>query len=156
MLQRVQSVYLFLVVVFSVLFFFFPLGVFSSEEMEGAIRLIGRNLSAENFQIEYSGFYRWVLIGITLVAISLSLFIIFQFRSRLYQVRLCRINILFYLVQLVVAFFYLDQLKSALALSSFSYGPAIYFPLVSLFLLLLAIRSIKKDEALVRAADRIR
>jgi hypothetical protein len=156
MLQRIQSAYLFLVVVFAVLFFFFPLGLFTLEGGTAAIKLIGKNLAVENLQADHAGIYRLGLMGLSLLVIFLTLFTIFQFRTRLYQVKLCRFNILIHLVQLVVAFFYLDQLKEALAHLSFAYGPAIFFPLASLFLVLLSIRSIKKDEALVRAADRIR
>jgi hypothetical protein len=156
MLQRIQSVYLFLVVIFGVLFFFFPLGLFTLESGSAAIKLIGRNLSPENIQAEYAGLFRWTLKGTGLVCIFLAMFTIFQFRSRLYQVKLCRFNILLHLVLLVVSFFYLDQLKASLSQLSFAYGPSIFFPLASLFLLLLAIRSINRDEALVRAADRIR
>lgn len=156
MLQRVQSVYLFLVVLFAVLFFFFPLGIFTLDGGSAAIKLIGKNLAVENLQADHAVIYRWVLKVVSLLIIFLTLYTIFQFRTRLYQVKLCRFNILFHLVKLVVSFFYLDQLKDSLDHLPFAYGPAIFFPLASLFLLLLATRSIKKDEALVRAADRIR
>lgn len=156
MLQRIQSVYLFLVVLFAVLFFFLPLGLFTPEGVSAAIKLIGRNLAVENMQGDFAGLYRWALKGVSLLIIFLTFFTIFQFRSRLYQIKLCRFNILFHLVQLVISFFYLDHLKDSLAHQPFSYGPAIFFPLASLFLLLMAVRSIKRDEALVRAADRIR
>ena len=145
-----------LVVVFAVLFYFFPLGLFDVEGGVAAIKLIGKDLPPENVQTDYAGVYRWTLMGAGLLGIVLALYTIFQFRERLYQVKLCRFNTLIHLVMLVVSFFYLDQLKASLSHLDFTYGPAIFFPLASLFLLLLSIRSIKKDEALVRAADRIR
>ncbi len=156
MLQRVQSVYLFLVVVFAVLYCFFPLGWFSVEEVSSAVKLIGKDLSLDNFLATHSTLFRAALMAMAAGVILITLYTIFQFRSRLNQIRLCRMNILLHLALLVTSFFYLDQLKAAAPYQSLGYGPSIFFPLASLFLLLLAIRAIKKDEALVRAADRIR
>ncbi len=156
MLQRIQSLYLVLVVLFAFLFLFFPIGSFRFNGETVAIALAGSNIATENFVGAYASMYRYALYALLLVVVVFTINIIFKYNRRLYQIRMGKINILFHLVLLVLSFFYLDHLRASLPESTLSYGPSIFFPLVSLFLILLANRYILKDEKLVRAADRIR
>lgn len=156
MLQRIQSVFLFLVFVFAVLFLVFPLGTFRMNDTVVSIVLVGGNLAPENHFTDYAQWFRMVLSLLPLLAMVFTTYIIFQFKKRMYQVKLGRVNLFIHLIILVVGFFYLDQLRDALPQMSFSYGPAVFFPIVSLILILRANRSIIKDEKMVRAADRIR
>ncbi len=156
MLQRIQSVYLFLIILFAVLFLFFPLGSLRLNGESFGILLIGSNLAPENFSGNYAGLYRYSLFAFLFIAALFTVYIIFQYRRRLFQIRLGKLNILLHLVILVLTFFYLDHLRAATPGSSIVYGPSVFFPLVALFLILLANRSIMNDEKLVRAADRIR
>ncbi len=50
----------------------------------------------------------------------------------------------------------IDNIRTQLEHYEVSYGPGIFFPIISLLFILLANRAIRKDENLVRAADRIR
>jgi hypothetical protein len=156
MLQRLQSVFLFLVFVFTVLFLVFPLGTFRMNGTVVNIVLVGSDLAAENHFSDYAQWFRMVLSVLPLLAMVFTVYIIFQFKKRMHQVKLGKVNMFIHLIILVVSFFYLDQLSSALPQMSFSYGPSVFFPIVSLVLILRANRSIIKDEKMVRAADRIR
>ena len=156
MFQRIQSVYLFLVILFTVLFFFFPLGSLRLNGESVSIMLTGSNLAPENFAGSYAKLFRFSLYVLLTVAIIFTLYIIFQYGKRLYQIRLGKIHILLHLIILVLTFFYLDHLRASLPIASLTYGPSVFFPVVSLFLILMSNRAIMKDEKLVRAADRIR
>jgi len=156
MIQRIQSVFLLLVIILAVLYLLFPLGSFTMNASQSNIILAGTNLAPENHLGEHTEWYRSVLSVLPLLVILFTVYIVLQYKRRIYQIRLCKINIMIHLVILVISFFYLDQIKGELPQMSFSYGPSIFFPLVSLILLLRANRSILRDEKLVRAADRIR
>lgn len=156
MLQRIQSLYLFVVIIFAFLFLFFPLGSFHLNGESVGIKLAGADISSENFVGGYANIFRYALYALLFVVVIFTSFIIFQYRRRLYQIRMGKINILLHLVILVLSFFYLDHIRASLSDSSLTYGPSVFFPLISLFLILLANRFIAKDEKLVRAADRIR
>lgn len=156
MLQRVQSVFLLLVVAFAILYLVFPLGIFKINDASVNIILASGSLAPENHAAAHALWYRSVLSVLPLLAMVFTVYIIFQYKRRIYQVKLGKVNILIHLIILVISFFYLDQLRGTLPQMTFSYGPALFFPLVSLVLILRANRSIIKDEKLVRAADRIR
>jgi len=58
-----------------------------------------------------------------------------------------------------MVFFYLDKVKAMVGEAidaTINYSPLLSAPVVAIFFCMLAIRSIKKDEALVRSADRLR
>lgn len=156
MLQRIQSVFLFLVFVFALLFLIFPLGTFRMNGTVVNIVLVGSDLAAENHFSDYAQWFRMVLSVLPLLAMVFTVYIIFQYKRRLFQVKLGKVNLFIHLIMLVVCFFYLDQLRNALPQMSFYYGPSVFFPIVSLILILRANRFIIKDEKMVRAADRIR
>ncbi len=156
MLQRIQSIYLFLVILVAVLFLFFPLGSIRLNGESVSIMLTGSDLAQENFAGAYANLYRFSLYVLLVVAMVFTAYIIFQYGKRLFQIRLGKIHILLHLIILVITFFYLDHLRASVPGSSLSYGPSVFFPLVSLFLILMSNKAIMKDEKLVRAADRIR
>jgi predicted secreted protein len=156
MLQRIQSVYLFFVLLFLVLFLFFPLGSFRIDGETVSIMMTGNNLAPENFAGAYAEAFRYCLYTFLIAASIFTVYIIFQYRRRLFQIQLGKIHILLHLIILVLSFFYLDHLRASLPESSLYYGPAIFFPVISLFLILMSNRAIMKDEKLVRAAERIR
>lgn len=74
--------------------------------------------------------------------------------------KLAKLNILLIALQIAAIVVYIDTVKSAIGATSedivvnFKFGAAI--PLLSLVLTYLAIHFIKKDDKLVRSADRLR
>lgn len=57
---------------------------------------------------------------------------------------------------ILVSFFFIDSLRAQLVNGTMSYGAGIFFPVISLIFILMAIKAIRRDENLVRSADRIR
>lgn len=155
MIQRIQTIYLLLVVLFAVLFLLLPLGYGAIDGVSAGIGLlVGNALTAGMTAVQ--GWVMRLLILLAILVIALAVFIIFQYRKRPYQIRLGKINILLHIGILVASFFWLDSIEGKAGLAEFTYGPAIFLPLISMFLILMANRAIAKDERLVRAADRIR
>ncbi len=153
MLQRIQSLYLGLVVLMALLFLALPIGQFGDIHALSLIRIPAFSAA---FPDAAHAWYPVALIAMTTVILILTLYAISRYRFRLVQLRMGKFNILLHLLLLVLAFFYLDQLREQLPGLGFTYGAGIFFPLFSLLLILMANRAIKRDEARIRAADRIR
>jgi peptidoglycan/LPS O-acetylase OafA/YrhL len=91
-----------------------------------------------------------------LVCILTPFLTIFMYKNRPRQMQLSRLSLLLN-AALTVAFFLLSENYFAkITSSNVEYGMGIYFPIIAAVFLLLATRAIKKDNILVRSADRIR
>ena len=97
----------------------------------------------------------WGLTLATLLIPVLALVDIFLFKKRLLQARLNIFSVMFCLGWYGVVAIYIWQAKLAQGVEWYI-QPSACIPLVSMVLTLMATRRILKDEALVRAADRIR
>ncbi len=116
-----------------------------------------------NFSQKDSGFSTWYLIALALATIAIALVCIFLFKNRVRQARIVMIGFMFNLIYAFLVFFwavdkYADTVKSYMHLNDISVNWLIgaYAPIASLLFLFLAQRAIRKDEAKVRAADRLR
>ncbi|MCD7973540.1 MAG: DUF4293 domain-containing protein [Candidatus Azobacteroides sp.] len=142
MLQRVQTLYLLGAIVCLMLAFVFPF--FQMESSVSGFDII-QNIRAGNDP---------VLAGVLGVGILLSIITLFLFKNRNLQVKLL------WLVNLLILAFY----GLASAFYFFTFSPfvlenvkiGVVFPIITFILNLLAIRFIKKDEALIKSLNRIR
>jgi hypothetical protein len=153
MLQRIQTLYLFIGVVISVVANFFAVGgLFNNEprafvlDFLGLWELIGR----KEFLVRVEMF----TLMATLIPL-LSFISIFLFRKRMLQVRILVVNAVLMLGYYGVLFIYLWQFGKVLNADMHLEFPA-SFQLVNLILTILAILAILKDEALVRSLNRLR
>lgn len=150
MLQRIQTLYLLLVVILGVLLCFFAPVEFL---VPGGTSYVG-----------LLAFSKWPLAVLTVSIPVLALLIIFLYRRRLLQARLCIVNVV-----LCLGYYALLALYTAFVIKGYEplggqlMGGAEWYltvwaslPLVNVVLSMMAVRRILKDEALVRAADRIR
>jgi hypothetical protein len=142
MIQRIQSVYLLLVLTLSIVLFF--VNMYSVETADPAVG------SASFYVLSNTIF----LILNSAVALF-SLAAIFLYKNRMLQVRLSNLNMLVICIFIGTVFYFADHSKSNEA-SIVHYHAGCYFPLMQLVFTFLAIRAIRKDEQLVRSADRLR
>ncbi|MBO5013036.1 MAG: DUF4293 domain-containing protein [Paludibacteraceae bacterium] len=150
MIQRIQTLYLLLVVILGTLLCFFSPVQFLLPDGVDYIRL--------------QAFDKWPLAVMTLAIPLLALVNIFLFKRRLLQARLNIMNVIFCigyyaLVALYVAF----VVKGYEAIHGMTLADADWYitlwaaiPAINIVLTMMATRRILKDEALVRAADRLR
>ncbi|MCD8291230.1 MAG: DUF4293 domain-containing protein [Prevotella sp.] len=152
MIQRKQTVFLFVAVVLTVVCLCMPLCRFTANDDIGS-QLVMYNLWLTNAEGGHD-FSVWALFAILLVTCPIGLFTIFSFHNRIVQSRFCIFNILLILGWYVV--FIIFMLGFSNSLGTRHLAPASVFPLISAILYFLARKAILADEALVRAADRIR
>jgi len=154
MIQRVQSIYLFLVFVVAVVLIFFPLATFNVGEQIFNMNIMGFE-GVEELGIELPNI---MAIGIlTALLGALSLFTIFQFKNRKLQMKLNMVSMLINFGLLAAIFIYSDMVAALDAVAlDFRYDIAAYFPIASVLLLILSNRNIRADEKLIRQSERLR
>ena len=155
MLQRVQTIYLFSIVVLSCITLFLPVaGLINKEE-------------ALLYLVNFQGIYLvqstgntfqssvWGLSAIASIIPIISLITIFLFKNRTLQVRLSFFNLVLMAGYYVLLYIYLwfagKQFHAEWYLQVIA-----ALPLVNIILNFLAIRAIAKDEALVKSMNRLR
>lgn len=149
MIQRIQSLWLFLAFIASGLIFIFPVFVFDNQ---GSVFI----QSFDTIIIsEIENYVRagYVLAGLTALISGLSLANIFFYKKRILQMRICVYNVLLILFLLILTGIFSFTSNTG-AVKTF--GLSAVLPLIALILNLMARRSIKKDEELVKSVDRIR
>lgn len=105
-----------------------------------------RNQWGRNFSV-------WALFAILLVTCPINTFAIFDYHNRKRQARFCMFSML-----MIIGWYIVYGVFSQVLMPGFTFhvGFAACLPLIAFILLWLARHSILADEALVRAADRIR
>ena len=150
MIQRIQTLYLLAVVILGIALIWLPV-----------VQLVSP-ADAQELQVweltalggaPLQGL--WGMLVATLLIPVLALVDIFLFKKRLLQARLNIFTVMLCLGYYGVLAIYIWLAKLSLGVE-WHILPYASFPLVCLILTLMATRRILKDEALVRAADRIR
>ena len=150
MIQRIQTLYLLVIVILGVTLCFQPVLQFVSPEEAAELQVY--ELSALG-GAPLPGV--WGLLLTTLLIPVLALVDIFLYKKRVLQARLNIFTAMLCLGYYGVLAIYVWQAKLALG-TDWHILPWAAIPLVCFVLTLMATRRILKDEALVRAADRLR
>lgn len=159
MIQRIQTVFLALAAVLLAATMVFGLPLFSISTPDGVYKLLpdAVYLNGTKVMVTYA-----VLAAVT-VGLMLAFYAIMQYKNRKFQMNLIKVSVLSQLIFIVMVFLYYDRVDD-LAMAglaenvnlSVSFGPILSAPVVAIFFCMLAIRAIKKDDELVRSADRLR
>lgn len=89
-----------------------------------------------------------------LASAVLAVVAVLQFKSRQTQFVVCRLNIILNLI--LLGLFVYRLLNVSGAYKDAEKGIGLFLPVISIVLLVLANKAIKKDEALVKSVDRLR
>ena len=162
MIQRIQSAFLFLAALCLSVIFMFPVVVFNMRDTTLPMYVTG--FAPESLYNAVVQRYWFLLFSLLLIAaITLLLVALFSYKKRPRQLRLCSVSFFLTLVFLVLLCFVPDVIagriepgigKDAAKIVKLQWPVALL--VLSLALNYLAVRFIRKDEALVRAADRLR
>ena len=167
MLQRVQTIFMFIAAVAMILMLFFPIWEKSGRQFEAELReyaimdafqLNYEQHNTETKEVQLLGTQNTFLLSVGAVAAALvMLFSITRYKNRMTQVKLNALFSLITAATLVGTYLYTSKANAL-------FDPAIqgtfligfYLPIVAMLNNFLANRFIRKDEQLVRSADRIR
>jgi uncharacterized membrane protein len=156
MIQRKQTVFLLLAIISFVPLFVLP---FAHFPLGTGVTCYISILGIQNLE----GFtkYNYMFIIMQILAtlfMSLAGIAIFMFKKRPLQVRLCATVFLVNVLLIGVMFLTATRVTGAMGLEEIpvNYLLPTYIPIVTLFLVTLAQRAIRKDEIMVRSLNRLR
>lgn len=144
MLQRIQTLYLLAVTALMTILCFTPLATYVTDGVEGA----------------FVAFDFWWLGVLFALGAVVAFVVIWLFKKRLVQVRLLCAELVLLVGAQIFSLWYAigftNNVKAMGEIAMTSIKTSVFFPIVCVILVVLAIRAILKDERLVRSLDRIR
>jgi Co/Zn/Cd efflux system component len=144
MIQRIQTVYLLLASVIGALFFFFPI-----------VSVMGESAFSLELMVKNNYISNTPFLLLAILFVGLNVVSIFLFGNRKRQMLLVRFGIysvISFVLLAAINIYRLYQLVGA----EVKIGWVVYAALLAIVFNVLAFRGVKKDEDLIRAADRIR
>jgi glucan phosphoethanolaminetransferase (alkaline phosphatase superfamily) len=152
MIQRIQTVFLVGAVISLGILFFIPLGHLITPEQ---ILLDFYFNGIWESEIVENSYHVYPLSSLMILTVALAFVSIFFYKRRVLQMRLNGVNIFLIIGQIgMFLFYFFDAAKQLNAEKEFNIS--IVLPIVAIVFIYLAIRGIARDEAMVKAADRIR
>lgn len=163
MIQRIQTIFLLLVALCMALMFGFPIWEKISMAQSQAVQIDAYQLTHYSFtgdkDVVAEALHTQLLWYIALLAglsVIVALFAIFQYRKRVRQIKLGALNALLIGGTLIAATVTTYQAEKMLPDGDAHYLTGFWLPVAALLFNLLANRFIRRDELLVRSADRFR
>lgn len=152
MIQRIQSLYLFIGAICIAIMAFVPFSKIIIDNQAYYLFLDTIKGSSENI----AGYQNLYILALGILT-GLGFFIsIFLYKNRIRQMRFNAIVFIFNCLLIVLMFWYPDHFAKSIGGNAYFKEIGILMPLISLVMLVLANKAIKKDEIKVRAADRLR
>ena len=155
MIQRIQTLYLFLAAILTGLTLILPVGTFLGGTEELRLTAFGFFDTAGNTLVVSA----YGLTATVMAATILALVDIFLYKRRLVQFRLCIVELVLLMGVIIFEGYYVSGSIRSLAsfeVSAWKLSLGAFLPLISLVLSYLALRGIRKDIQLVKSLDRIR
>ncbi|WP_428328498.1 DUF4293 domain-containing protein [Mucilaginibacter sp.] len=155
MLQRIQSIYLFLAGLALFALFLFPLVHNVYVNSKPLTIMVTGVYQDVNGQPTHTEFFVALTVATAILGL-IPLFIIFLYKNRKQQIALCYSALLviigysFWMSQTA------KQIMGEVQIDTHNWGIGLFMSSLSLIFILLAISAIKKDEKLVKSADRLR
>jgi Domain of unknown function (DUF4293) len=155
MWQRIQTVFLALVIVSMVVGIFFPIWV--GVEGEVTYKLFPLHFSSyENEKATLANYFPYSITAILMMAAATIAFMeLRRYDNRILQVKMGTLNSLVLMGVMISAVLLANKMTDAHPVN-WTYGMGLYIPFAGVTFNWLAVRFIRRDEKLVRDSDRIR
>ena len=137
MIQRIQSVYLLLVFVFSLLAMFLTVGTLRIVDPQLAtgipageivIKLTGVVFPEGLSNLPENSILGVVALIIAFVAMGISGFAIMQYKKRSFQLQLAKLIVLFLVGQVLTIFYFVEHFKNFFVAYELTYGLGVFLP----------------------------
>lgn len=151
MIQRLQTLYLLLALAATIVCLCLPIASIEPKGMGVSIEVFNLIVTGSKGAISFS---TWPLFTLLLATCPLDIAAIMLYKKRKTQIRLCNWSIILCLAW--YAYYAFMILGTFQQLGTWNASFAVCLPLIAVILYALAIRGIRKDEELIRSADRIR
>jgi len=157
MLQRIQTIWLLLASLIILGLFLFPYVSYIDLVGLGKMILVSGEYGAVNNELVKQEGFILQIIG-TIVLALIPLVIIFQYKNRKLQIKLIYVEIVLIFLFGVWLYFSASQTLSLInqSVDSKNIGVGIFLLPISIVFLCMALAGIRKDEKLIKSADRLR
>ncbi|MBR5237299.1 MAG: DUF4293 domain-containing protein [Paludibacteraceae bacterium] len=156
MIQRIQTLYLLIIVIAMSFTLFLPsMRTISPEGIDYALSTLRGFYPVEQGGFHLNGVTMWLTIT-NIVILLIALFTIFTYKWRVIQMRFSSFNMVLLIGYYAIFFFTRYVILQQNPMDSTTLSWPIILPFISAILTYLAFRAIAKDEALVRSLDRLR
>ena len=157
MLQRIQTLFLFAATTACAACFCLPFWNYISMSPAYNYQLTIFSVKLVSGNIQIIDFGTLPIIFLVSVSAILSLYSMFSFKNRRLQIKLNSFNVFITIIFIGVIYILLpNMLQKALPNAESKWGFGLILPLITLVCLISANVFIKKDENLVKSADRLR
>ncbi len=149
MIQRKQTIFLLISIALFALTFAFPFGKIGDMALH--------NYAAINTEgVKVEGISHYFFSVCLSIAAMISLISIFLFKNRQQQMTVLRLSFIFFAASFTLLALYIKSATAIIQGDSFNFGVSFFLPFGSFLMNMLALRSIRKDELLVKSVDRLR
>lgn len=153
MIQRIQSLYLLLALLLIESLFFMDMALFASDNTNYILTHLGIfEITSKGMNMVMPSIALNILLWITSIALVVTIFL---FKKRVLQIRIAGLS-LGLLAGLTGLIFFFGKSGAKELSAELSFTWSIIFPIIAIVLVIMAIRAIGKDEALVKSLDRLR
>ena len=155
MIQRIQTLYLLGVAGLFIALLFLPPAIIRSGNNLFTFQVSGLQTVTDPVKLVYP---TWSLMVLAAIIVLFSFLIIFSYKKRVLQMRMCVFNAFLMIGFCLLFGFYLWVFSQLPELPNMKIHFRIWasFPFISLILNYLAIRNIGTDEAMIRSLERLR
>jgi hypothetical protein len=154
MWQRIQTVFLVIVILSLILSIFFPIWEYH-DPLGQTHRLFPMHYTVKEKEVPSTQYFPYAITAIlTIAAITLAIIEIRKFKDRVLQMKLGALNSLFLTGVVGCAVWFGTQMVKTYQAGHYGFG--LWLPGVAVICNLLANRFIRRDEKLVRDSDRLR
>ncbi len=151
MIQRIQSIYFLVSAFIFIAVFTFPLWTYSNGQ--GVYNMFVYSL--KNIQSGVSLYTLLPLVILSALTAVLNIIALFTYKNRKKQMHICKINYLLIFGFMIVLTMYIIRMGNTLQTNGYP-GFGLIMPFIGLTLVFMAHKAVKRDEDLVKSADRIR
>ncbi|MFM1875151.1 MAG: hypothetical protein RL266_888 [Bacteroidota bacterium] len=156
MIQRIQTIYLALAAILLLVPVAFRMSLATLSIPNGEYHLTPVTVSLITKVSSQTVFGSYsIAIGFVL-SLLLTVYAIFQFKDRKFQMRLVQMSMILQPIIGIMVLYYASKMAEFSDKASLAYQPTLAVLALTLVLYYLAYRGIRKDDALVRSADRLR
>lgn len=154
MIQRIQTIFLFLIAILMITTIF--LKNWEETSNTEVVSLTALNLTHSQAQTQESNRSVWYIAALAGVAAGLALFSLINYRNRVLQMGLGALNSLVMAGVLGLILYFSQEAETIIPNHDGVFQTGTYLPMAAMLCNIIANRFIRRDEKLVRSADRMR
>ena len=151
MLKIIQTIYLMMALVLTIVCLCLPLVTFHEPELGGYAVMNNLWATTPEGVRELSV---WPMFAVLLLTCLIDVFAIFHYKKRMFPARLCTINVLLILLWMALCAFYVYTYQTKDVVCHLEMAITHCLPAISLFFYIMALRSVIKAEQKVKAANK--